>query len=177
MSRLTQFLLILLLSQISHGLERKVNNEVNRKQPRFLNSQNISNKTSDLARTVNEFFIGILETGGLIPSVLKGSTFTNSIYGFVNRTGLLVAGAGLVGISGKQAILIIAYVYFSSSGYYFLRDARALPRMDTVIDSALRIPNLFSNFMNKFYVSAPNLLVISYKLSFHLSETIPEVKI
>ena len=36
-----------------------------------------------------------------------------------------------------------------------------------MIDSALRIPNLFSNFMNKFYVSAPNLLVlISYKPSF-----------
>ena len=101
MSRLTQFLLILLLSQISHGLERKVIHEVNRNQPRFLNSQNISNSTTNLARTVNEFFIGILETGGLIPSVLKGSTFTNSIYGFVNRTGLLVAGAGLVGISGR----------------------------------------------------------------------------
>ena len=99
MSRLTQFLLILLLSQISHGLERKVNHEVDK--PRFLNLPNISNTTTSLARTVNEFFIGVLETGGLIPSVLKGSTFTNSIYGFVNRTGLLVAGAGLVGISGK----------------------------------------------------------------------------
>ena len=39
------------------------------------------------------------------------------------------------------------------SGYYFLRDARALPRMDTVLDSALRIPDLFSNFFTKFYVS------------------------
>ena len=110
MSRLTQVLLMLLLSQISHGLERKVDFEVNRHKPRFLNPQNISNTTTSLARTVNEFFIGVLETGGLIPSVLKGSTFTNSIYGFVNRTGLLVAGAGLVGISGKHNLCV--YVIF-----------------------------------------------------------------
>ena len=158
MSRLTQFLLILLLSQNSHGFEKKVNNEVHRTQPRFLNSQNISNKTSNLARTVNEFFIGILETGGLIPSVLKGSTFTNSIYGFVRAPGC----RGWTCWNIRQAILTIAFVYCSSSGYYFLRDARALPRMDTVIDSALRIPNIFSNFMTKFYVSALNLLVNAY---------------
>ena len=111
MSRLTQYLLMLLLSQISHGLERKVDLEGNRHKPRFLNPQNVSNTTTSLARTVNEFFIGVLETGGLIPSVLKGSTFTNSIYGFVNRTGLLVAGAGLVGISGKYN-LCVCYVLF-----------------------------------------------------------------
>ena len=44
-------------------------------------------------------------------------------------------------------------VYIFISGYYFLRDARALPRMDTVLDSALRIPDIFSNFLTKFYVS------------------------
>ena len=99
-ARLKIFFFILLLSQIAHGLERKVNYEPN--QQRFLDSSKISATTSHLARTVNEFFIGVLETGGLIPSVLKGSTFTNNIYGFVNRTGLLVVGAGLVGISGGQ---------------------------------------------------------------------------
>ena len=102
-ARLKIFFFILLLSQIAHGLERKVNYEPN--QQRFLDSSKISATTSHLARTVNEFFIGVLETGGLIPSVLKGSTFTNNIYGFVNRTGLLVVGAGLVGISGGQTTM------------------------------------------------------------------------
>ena len=99
MSRLTQFFLILLMSQISHGLEEKVNHGVNQYRPGFLRSLNVSNTISSLA--VDETFIGVLETGGLIPSILKGSTFTNTIYGFVNRTGLLVAGAGLVGLSGR----------------------------------------------------------------------------
>ena len=31
---------------------------------------------------------------------LQGSTYVNDIYGLVNRTGLLVAGAGLLGVSG-----------------------------------------------------------------------------
>ena len=47
----------------------------------------------------NPIFIGVTNAT-FVPSILKGTTFTNTIYGFVNRTGTIVAGVALLGLSG-----------------------------------------------------------------------------
>ena len=40
----------------------------------------------------------------------------------------------------------------AAAGYYFLSEARALPRMDTVVDTATNIPNWVSFILRRFYV-------------------------
>ena len=89
-----------------------------------------------VSRTIeNPIFIGVTNSS-FLPSILKGTTFTNDIYGLVNRTGTIVAGVALL----------------SLSGYYFMRETDTLPRMDSVVSSALRIPSIFDRFFRKFYV-------------------------
>ena len=41
----------------------------------------------------------------------------------------------------------------AAAGYYFLSEARALPRMDTVVDTATNIPNWVSFILRRFYVN------------------------
>ena len=38
------------------------------------------------------------------------------------------------------------------AGYYFLRETRALPRMDTVVNSAWNSADLLSSLLRRFYV-------------------------
>ena len=66
----------------------------------------LSNATSELREDINAFFIGTVETG-LVPNILKGSIYLNEVYGLVNRTGLIVAGVALVGISGDRLTLTL----------------------------------------------------------------------
>lgn len=106
-----------------------------RKSSRLLHDfgSKLSNATSELREDINAFFVGTVETG-LIPSILKGSIYLNEVYGLVNRTGLIVAGVALVGISG----------------YYFLNENQILPRADDLANNIKNVPDFLSSVLRRY---------------------------
>ena len=57
---------------------------------------------SDLGKDLNNIYTGYANvTGGFFPFLLKGSTYTDTIYGALgNRSGMIIAGAALLGGTG-----------------------------------------------------------------------------
>ena len=50
--------------------------------------------------------------------MFQGSTYVNSIYGQVNRTGLTVAGAALLGVSGNLSSIVYQMVNYMKMKSY-----------------------------------------------------------
>jgi len=61
---------------------------------------NILTATESIGKDLNNIYTGWVESSFLYPYYLKGSSYVNTFYGQVNRTGLIVAGAALLGFSG-----------------------------------------------------------------------------
>ena len=57
---------------------------------------------SDLGKDLNNIYSGYANvTGGFFPFLLKGSTYTDTIYGALgNRSGMIIVGAALLGGTG-----------------------------------------------------------------------------
>ena len=76
------------------------------KDLRFLMVPNVlETKTSmlaDFGKDLNNIYTGYANvTGGFFPFLLKGSTYTDTIYGALgNRSGMIIAGAALLGGTG-----------------------------------------------------------------------------
>ena len=57
---------------------------------------------ADFGKDLNNIYTGYANvTGGFFPFLLKGSTYTDTIYGALgNRSGMIIAGAALLGGTG-----------------------------------------------------------------------------
>ena len=107
----------------------------------------------------------------LIISVLfccQGSTIVNDLYGSVNRTGLVVAGAALLGVSGQLSCFRGALfseiskienkhyirnksIYFYP-GYAFLSELNAIPNVDGVAQSVKDLQGFMDGVISRFQV-------------------------
>lgn len=67
---------------------------------------------------------------------MQGSTIVNDLYGSVNRTGLVVAGAALLGVSG----------------YAFLNELNAIPNVDGVAQGVKDLQGFVGGVISRFQV-------------------------
>ena len=77
------------------------------------------------------------------------------MYGSVNRTGLVIAGAALIGVSGLA----------------FLGELNAIPNVDGVADSVKGFQGFMEGMVSRFQVILFNIIRISRDLNMHLSAT------
>ena len=83
------------------------------KDLRFLMVPNVfetkTSMLSDLGKDLNNIYTGYANvTGGFFPFLLKGSTYTDTIYGALgNRSGMIIVGAALLGGTGLSHELVL----------------------------------------------------------------------
>ena len=68
--------------------------------------------------------------------LFQGSSIFNDLYGSVNRTGLVIAGAALIGVSGLA----------------FLGELNAIPNVDGVADSVKGFQGFMDGVFSRFQV-------------------------
>ena len=68
--------------------------------------------------------------------MFQGSSIFNDLYGSVNRTGLVVAGAALIGVSGIA----------------FLSELNAIPNVDGVADGVKGFQGFLDGVFSRFQV-------------------------
>ena len=82
--------------------------------------------------------MGDLEGSNDLTAVrVQGSTLVNDLYGTVNRTGLIVSGAALLGVSG----------------YAFLNELNAIPNVDGVAQGVKDLQGFMDGVISRFQVS------------------------
>ena len=81
---------------------------------------------SDLGKDLNNIYSGYANvTGGFFPFLLKGSTYTDTIYGALgNRSGMIIVGAALLGGTGLHIHQMTENYYFHSRLLLPQRDQR-----------------------------------------------------
>ena len=87
--------------------------------------------------------------------LFQGSSIFNDVYGSVNRTGLVIAGAALIGVSGLA----------------FLGELNAIPNVDGVADSVKGFQGVMEGVVSRFQVKIFNITRVSRYLNMHLSAT------
>ena len=75
--------------------------------------------------------------------LFQGSSIFNDVYGSVNRTGLVIAGAALIGVSGLA----------------FLGELNAIPNVDGVADSVKGFQGFMEGVVSRFQVNSSISLV------------------
>ena len=102
--------------------------------PGLLEDVNLLEEAENLSRDINSIYTGWVNSSFIYPyylkvgnylvlteriiiSPLQGSTIVNDLYGSVNRTGLVVAGAALLGVSGQLDFIINWSSHFQDINY------------------------------------------------------------
>jgi len=102
---------------------------------------------NSLGRDFSQIYTGWVNSSFIYPYYLKGSSIFNDVYGSVNRTGLVIAGAALVGVSGLA----------------FLGELNAIPNVDGVADSVKGFQSFMQGVVSRFQVQLFNLTILSNK--------------
>ena len=102
----------------------------------FLQDIDLLQEAGNLSRDLNSIYTGWVNSSFIYPYYLKGSTIVNDLYGSVNRTGLIVAGAVLLGVSG----------------YAFLSELNAIPNVDGVAQGVKDIQGFMDGVISRFQV-------------------------
>ena len=85
---------------------------------------------------------------------MQGSTIVNDLYGSVNRTGLIVAGAALLGVSGEDGQRTEHFMT-SIAGYAFLNELNAIPNVDGVAQGVKDFQGFMDGVISRFQVLFP----------------------
>jgi len=102
--------------------------------PGLLEDVDFLEEAGNLSRDLNSIYTGWVNSSFIYPYYLKGSTIVNDLYGSVNRTGLVVAGAALLGVSG----------------YAFLSELNAIPNVDGVAQSVKDLQGFMDGVISRF---------------------------
>jgi len=92
-------------------------------------ASDILTATETIGKDLNNIYTGWVESSFLYPYYLKGSSYVNTFYGQVNRTGLIVAGAALLGFSGV----------------IFLGELNALPSLESMAKGIKDVEGIMDN--------------------------------
>jgi len=87
--------------------------------------------TETIGKDLNNIYTGWVESSFLYPYYLKGSSYVNTFYGQVNRTGLIVAGAALLGFSGV----------------IFLGELNAIPSLESMAKGIKDVEGILNNIL------------------------------
>ena len=98
---------------------------------------------SDLGKDLNNIYSGYANvTGGFFPFLLKGSTYTDTIYGALgNRSGMIIVGAALLGGTGLHIHQMRQRIIIAILGYYFLNEINAVPSLEGMARMITRTSN------------------------------------
>lgn len=109
-------------------------------QERFLNPRTISSLDfTQLGKSVNSIYTGWVNSSNLLyPWFLKGSTIGDTLYGATgNRTGMIMAGAAVLG----------------GTGYYFLNEINAVPSLESMARQMTQATNSVLSTFKGFFQS------------------------
>jgi len=129
----------------------QINQHPRDKDLRFLMVPNVfETKTSmlaDFGKDLNNIYTGYANvTGGFFPFLLKGSTYTDTIYGALgNRSGMIIAGAALLG----------------GTGYYFLNEINAVPSLEGMARMITRTSNSLVGAVGSYFKSISTSILTS----------------
>jgi len=143
------FLIFLLPTALAR--RHQINHHPRDKDLRFLMVPNVfETKTSmlaDFGKDLNNIYTGYANvTGGFFPFLLKGSTYTDTIYGaFGNRSGMIIAGAALLG----------------GTGYYFLNEINAVPSLEGMARMITRTSNDLVGAVGSYFKSIQTSILTS----------------
>jgi len=110
------------------------------RQSRFLDIPDfefLDEAVGDVGRDFSQIYTGWVNSSFIYPYYLKGSTIVNDFYGSVNRTGLVIAGAALLGISG----------------FAFLNELNAIPNVDGVANGVKGFQSFMDGMVSRFQSS------------------------
>jgi len=113
-----------------------------RSSPKFVDVSGLTSSlvkaTGSISKDLNNIYTGWVDTV-LYPVYLKGSTYVNTLYGQVNRTGLVLAGAALLGVSGVV----------------FLGEVNALPSLESMAKGLRDVEGIMNNMFKGSFQFIP----------------------